>query len=282
MAETARELVASSSNPTGLTLAVAGGFTDQHGHPLRLSLASPSYGIAFDTSPNHSEGDQTVLTAGFTTPGWLVVDGFALLLGDNPASPGFECDALNQSVTSLRCEPALVAAAAPLPSASGQSVAAQPLELTGVTLPFVTAPGTAPGWGIVAGPEIAGQRRFSLPGFAVSVLRRDDLLALDFQCANLALEGGGGNPAQLVPQNSSEPAFLVAQFNSPQNIAEQAYLEDSADSTPKHTPPPPRHRSAITFRRNARCARRRPKHALPDPAAVVPATVRNHRTALLT
>ena len=237
--KTARELVASSSNATGLTLAVAGGFTDQNGHPFRLSLASPSYGIAFDTSPDHSEGDQTVVAAGFSTPGWLVVDGFALLLGDSPASSGFECDALNQNVTSLRCELALIGAAAPLSAASGQTVAAQPLELIDVTLPFVTAPGTAPGWGIVAGPEITGQRRFSLPDFGVSVLRRDDLLALDFQFFNLALEGGGGNPAQLVPKNSSEPAFLVAQFNSPQNIAEQAYLEDSPNTSPAHTPPPP-------------------------------------------
>jgi hypothetical protein len=240
--ETARELLASSSKATGLTLAVAGGFTDQDGHPFMLSLASPSYAIAFDTSANHSAGDQTVVTAGFSTPGWLVVDGFALQLGDSPA--GFEYDAVNQSVTSLRCEPALIAAAAPLSSASGDGVAAEPLGLTGVTIPFVTTPGAAPGWGIVAGPEVTGQRRFSLPDFGVSVLRRDDLLALNFQFFNLALEGGGGNPPLLLPKTSSEPAFLVAQFNSPQNIAEQAYLEDYTDPDPTknllaETPDPP-------------------------------------------
>jgi hypothetical protein len=234
----ARQLVATSSRATGLTLAVAGGFTDQNGDPSALSLASPSYAIAFDTSPDHSQGDQTVVSARFSQPDWLVVDGFALQVGDSPASPGFEYDALTASVTSLRCEPALIAAAAPLGAAPGASVAAIPLKLD-VTLPFVTAPGTAPGWGIVAGPEIAGQRRFSLPDFNVSVLRRDDLLALDFQCFNLALEGGGGNPPQLVCKDPTQPAFLVAQFNSPQNIAEQAYLEAFADTTPPHQPPPP-------------------------------------------
>ena len=30
-------------------------------------------------------------------------------------------------------------------------------------------------------------------------------------------------------KDSTQPAFLVAQFNSPQNIAEQAYLEDYKD-----------------------------------------------------
>ena len=111
-------------------------------------------------------------------------------------------------------------------------------KLIGVTLPFITAPGTAPGWGIVAGPGSAGQQRFSLPNFSVSVLRRDDLLALDFQFFNLALEGGGGKPPLLVRKDSTQPAFLVAQFNSPQNIAEQAYLEDVKVTSPKHQPPP--------------------------------------------
>ena len=137
----------------------------------------------------------------------------------------------------MRCEPALIAAAAPLNAGPGASVAAEPLELIDVTLPFVTAPGAAPGWGILAGPESVGQQRFSLPGFSVSVLRRDDLLELDFQCFNLALEGGG-SPPQLVQKDSGQPAFLVAQFNSPQNIAEQVSLEAFPDTTPPHQAPP--------------------------------------------
>jgi hypothetical protein len=169
----------------------------------------------------------------------LVVDGFALLVGDSSASPGFEVDALKGSVTSLSCQPALITASAPLESAPGSSVATEPLELINAVLPFVTSPGTASGWGIIAGPEVAGQRRFSLPDFSVSVLRREDLLALDFQCFNLALEGGGGNPPQLVLKDSAQAAFLVAQFDSPQNIAEQAYLESSPGTTPPHQAPPP-------------------------------------------
>jgi hypothetical protein len=234
----ARELLATSSSTTGSRLAVAGGFTDQNGHPFRLSLASPSYAIAFDTSSDHSEGDETAVSARFSTPEWLVVDGFALLVGYSSASPSFEYEADKQTVTSLRCEPALILAAAPLGSASDVGVAAEPLELIGATLPFVTAPGTTPGWGVVAGPGSAGQQQFSLPNFSVSVLRRDDLLALDFEFFNLALEGGGGKSPQLVRKDSTQPAFLVAQFNSPQNIAEQSYLEEVDDTTPKHQAPP--------------------------------------------
>jgi hypothetical protein len=237
--DAARELLATSSSATGSTLAVAGGFTDQNGHPFRLSLASPSYAIAFDTSSDHSQGDETAVSARFSTPQWLVVDGFALLVGDSSSSPGFLYSAVKGKVVSLRCEPALIRAAAPLGSASGTSVAADPLDLIGATLPFVTAPGTTPGWGIVAGPGSAGQQRFSLPDFSVSVLRRDDLLALDFQFFNLALEGARGKPPQLVRKDSTQPAFLVAQFNSPQNIAEQAYLEDYKDPKVQLVKEPP-------------------------------------------
>ena len=141
-------------------------------------------------------------------------------------------------VVSLRCEPALIRAAAPLGSASGTSVAADPLDLIGATLPFVTAPGTTPGWGIVAGPEKAGQQRFSLPDFSVSVLRRDDLLALDFQFFNLALEGGGANHPSLCARTQPSPLSLSRSSTRRKNIAEQAYLEEVDDTTPKHQPPP--------------------------------------------
>lgn len=235
--DTARELLATSSNESGTSLALAGGITDLDGKPSLLGLASPSYAIAFDASADHSQGDQTALAARFAAPAWLVVDGYVLLVGDSPASPGFEVDALKGNVTSLECVPALIAAAAPMDASSGSSVSAEPRELINAVLPLVTAPGAAPGWGLIAGPEVPGRRRMSLPDFSVSIVRPEDLLALDFQFFNLALEAGGGDPPQLVSKDSSQPSFLVAQFDSPQNIAEQAYLEAFTD-TPGHTPPP--------------------------------------------
>ena len=206
--DTARELLATSSSTTGSTLAVAGGFTDQNGHPFMLSLASPSYAIAFDTSTDHSQGDETAVSARFSTPQWLVVEGFALLVGDSSASPSFEYQAIKQNVTSLRCEPALISAAAPLGAGSGASVAAEPFELIGVTLPFVPAPGSAPGWGIIAGPGGAGQPRFSLPDFNVSVLRRDDLLASIFNSSTSRWRAARANRPSWCARTRLSPLFL--------------------------------------------------------------------------
>ena len=194
--------------------------------------------MAFDISADHSLGDQTFLTARFgPQPAWLVVDGFALLVGDTPAGAGFEMETLNGAVTSFHCAPELIAAAAPVDAKPGSTVSAEPMEILNAVLPFVTAPGPTPGWGIVAGPDVPGQRRFSLPDFKVSLLRREDLLALEFGFFNLALEAGGGTPPQLVRKDANQPAYLVAQFDSPQNVAEQAYLEAYPATAGHHAPP---------------------------------------------
>jgi hypothetical protein len=235
----ARELLASSTRADGLALAVAGGITDLDGRSSSLALASPTYAIAFDTSADHSLGDQTFLTSRFASqPTWLAADGFALLVGDSSGPPGFEVDTLKDNVISVRCEPALLLAAAPINSAPGENLAAEPLPIGGSVLPLVVSPGPVPGWGMIAGPEVAGRRRISLPDFAVSVVRREDLLSLDFMFVNLALEAGGGDPPQIVRKDPTQPSYLVALFDAPQNIAEQAYLELYNSDPPGHTPPP--------------------------------------------
>lgn len=230
--DSARELIAVSSRADGLTLGVAGGITDLDGNPFALALANPIYAIAFDATPDHSQGDQTFLTSRFrSTPTWLTVDGFALQVGDpGTSAPGFEVDALKGNITSLRCAPALLAVAAPLPAHAGENLATQPVPASArLLLPFVTAAGATPGWGVIAGPEVLGQRRLSVPDFGVSIVRREDLLSLDFLFHNLAVEAGGGNPPQLVVRDATQSAFLAVRFDDPQNIAEQAYLEGYSD-----------------------------------------------------
>ena len=231
----ARRLLATGG--TGLSLALRGGFTDENGAPFGLVLAAPAYAIAFETAVDNDPGDQTCLNTRLAAPSWLVVDGFALLLCDPVGTPGFTCATADSAVTELRCEPWLSAAAAPLDAGSGLSAA--PKFLKGPPLPIVAEPGAEPGWGLLAGPATPGRRRFSLPDFAVSVLRRDDLLALDFRCYNLALEGGGGIPPQLVRKDSARPAHLTATFDAPQNIAEQAFLETYDPPAAKNHQPPP-------------------------------------------
>jgi hypothetical protein len=229
--DTARELLALSSRSDGLTLSVAGGITDLDGNPFALALANPAYAIAFDPTSDHSEGDQTFLTSQFSsTPAWLTVDAFALQVGDPGLPPGFEVETLKGNITSIRCTPALIALAAPLSAHTGENLATQPVPPRVPTLvPFVTAPGAAPGWGVIAGPEAPGQRRLSVPDFGVSLVRREDLLSLDLLFYNLAVEAGGGNPPQLVVQDATQPAYLAVRFDDPQNIAEQAYVEGYSD-----------------------------------------------------
>lgn len=237
--DAARVLVASSSRIDGLSLQVAGGITFIDGHPFGLPLVLPAYAIAFDTTPDHSSGDETTLTARFgRKPEWMIADGFAMLVGDAPGIIGFELDTLNGVETAVRCEPGLLLAAAPLAVTSGETVAARPLEFGGgQVLPIVKSAGANPGWGIIAA-AVSGQPRLSLPDFAVSVLRREDLLALDFLFFNLAMEGGGGQAPQLKIKNTNQPAYLVARFNGPQNIAEQAFLEADPPSNETPTAPP--------------------------------------------
>src|SRR5277367_4224039 len=49
-------------------------------------------------------------------------------------------------------------------------------------------------------PDIAAR-------FRVSVVRREDLLSLDFLFFNLAMEAGGGNPPQLVRKDLTQPSY---------------------------------------------------------------------------
>ncbi|HWY45334.1 MAG TPA: hypothetical protein VNX66_17685 [Candidatus Sulfotelmatobacter sp.] len=236
--DVARVLVASSTRPDGLALRVAG-VTNLDGGTFDLALILPSYAIAFDVTLDHSKGDETTITARFaSSPQWMVVDGFAMALGDHSGTPGFEVDASNGVETSVRCEPGLLLAAAPLAAASGAGVATRPLPLSsGPVLPIVNAAGPNPGWGVIAG-VLEGQPRISLPDFAVTVLRRDDLFSLDFLFFNLALEGGGGQTPQLKIKDADQPAYLVARFNAPQNIAEQAFLEADPPANEDPTPAP--------------------------------------------
>jgi hypothetical protein len=236
--DVARVLVASSTRADALSLKVNGPLTDLDGLPFALALSQPTYAIAFDPTTDHSAGDETTLLSHFgPRPAWLSVDGFALLVGDVPGAPGFEVTTLQDNVTSLRCAPAFLSAAAPL---AGNLIATRPLAVTGgLMLPFVTAPGPGPGWGVIAGPAAPGQPQLSLPDFAVSLLRRDDLLSLDFLFFNLAIEAGGGGLPRLVVKDRNQSAYLVARFHAPQNIAEQAFFEPFSPppASPPYAPP---------------------------------------------
>ncbi len=84
-----------------------------------------------------------------------------------------------------------------------------PLQLTQTTRPQIKA-------------KIADKPLVPLQNLKFSVLRPDDLLALEFECVNLRIQEGP-RPA-LVRQNAANPAYLIVHF-PPQHIAEQAFYE---------------------------------------------------------
>ena len=219
--DVARILGASSSRSDGLTLLLAGGITDMQGKPAALKMSHALYAVAF-------EDNDVSLSAGFTgLVSQLSLEGFVLLAGGTGT---FQVDATNGQITSVRCEPALLVAAAPLTAHPDENVITSPLPVAaGSILPIVAAPGSAPGWGISTGPAVAGQPQLSLSDFSFSVIRREDLLSLDFVMFNLALEAGGGESPRLARKDPNATASLVVRFSSPQNIAEQAFLETDND-----------------------------------------------------
>jgi hypothetical protein len=240
---TAGVLAASSVRDDALAIQFAGAITGLDGQPASLALVRPLYVIAFGVSSGGQTGDQTRLAARFgDQPQWLVTGGVAVQVSDDPATVGFEADTFAAEVTSVRCDPALLSVAGP-PTTSGAAADGMVATLahavaTGVVLPFVATPGTVPGWGILAGAAVAGQPQVSLPDFRVSVLRREDLLWLEFAFYNLCLETGGGQAPRLVPQDTTQSSYVVAVFDNPQNLAEQAFTETYSDPKNSSTADP--------------------------------------------
>jgi hypothetical protein len=227
----ARVLAASSSRDDALSFTPGGGLTDLDAHPLTVPLANAVYAIGFDPTADRSQGDQASLSAEFRRSGkWLTLEGFAMLIAGSAATPHFEVESVDDTTTAVRCTPALLAVAAPLAAPAGQIVSTQPLPVAaGSVLPLVAAPGTSPGWGVLAAPPAPGQPRLSIPDLHVGVVRRDDLLSLEFEFFNFAIEAGGGVSPRLVRKVAADAAFIAAVFNTPQNLAEQAFLETYTD-----------------------------------------------------
>ncbi|MBV9266765.1 MAG: hypothetical protein JO061_11405 [Acidobacteriaceae bacterium] len=207
-------LAALSVAANKLSLAPGGHLTDANGKKLLLPLTFPLYVHDF-------EARQTFLAARLSqNPVWIRAGSIAFQIADAQGTFAFQMATSKGVPTKVACTPVLLQAAAPL-----KGVAARPLPLTAQSqLNFASKPGATPGWGVLASPG-ATQPRVSLPNFAVAVLRRTDLLSLEFTFTNLALAGSGRAVPKLVPIDKSQPAYIIVQFNSPQNIAEQTFLE---------------------------------------------------------
>lgn len=71
--------------------------------------------------------------------------------------------------------------------------------------------------------------------FTMSVLRKEDLLSLQFDFHNFKLEKSAP-PAKLVKVNPAEPGYMSVTFQG-QNIAERAFFEESANVSPPANDP---------------------------------------------
>ncbi len=244
----------------GLVFQPSSGLTGEDGRRFELGLRNARYAVAFEDG-----AEQAVLLADFQKePVWLHTNGCSLRLG-HAEDAAFEVHSRNGRVQRLRCEPALVAFAAPLPDAIVEAAPTAPgtrlafvgdgtrlaaaatptMKLPTVIKPLPGATATPaatdtgkptlvkpPGGAVRVKPGAVGILALSAP--PVTVIRPEDLLNLTFEFINLQFTSSGG-ATKLTRQKQGSPAFIVVKF-PPQNIAEQAFWETAASGK---TPPPP-------------------------------------------
>jgi len=246
-------LAALSGDASTLYFEPGRGLQAATGEVFRLALQQAHYMAALDESDA-----ETAFTARFgTEPVHLQSDGCLVELGDS-AVP-FQIEGQGEQFRSIRCEPALLGVAAPLTGGSAAPLRPRMLatmafvgsdEQTQVRQvnPRVLRPVSTPEEEEEVKTERAqpqprtlqrkvapvqtgkvqidrGQiSRIRFPThLSVSVVRPQDLLALEFEFVNLRLETSGTSP-QLVRSNSSKAAYLIVHFQ-PQSIAEEAFFE---------------------------------------------------------
>ena len=262
--ETPRALLAwSNSSASRLSYEPAGGHRGSDGQPFRLPLRDVRYAISYGPG-----GEQTVLTGQFSRdPVWLHADGCSLQVGDHaPGGDGapearFEVFGRRGHVEAMRCAPALLSIAAPLPGViveptpvadgaylnfvadTNKPLILKPVQVAPVVTnrPPTTTPGAvkpitgpvkiAPKTPIKVGP--VSPVKIILPNFTVSVVRPDDMLVLRFEFVNMRLTVGGG-ASQIAIEDPSKAAYMVVHF-PPQHIAEEAIWE-SDPNLPATTP----------------------------------------------
>jgi hypothetical protein len=243
-----------------LSLVAAGGLLGTDGKPFRLPLSAVRLAKTYD-----QQGVQAALVGRFSSrPAWLHGQGCSMLLGDDPASPGFEMVRRNGQLSSAVCSPALLGLTSPM-----QNTIVEPhfdggprLVNLATNLPIDTDfPREIPGQN-----ELPTQGPIDIPDFVqapvavvplsikLSVLRPEDLLVLHFEFVNLRLEVGADRPARLVRQQQNRAAYILVTF-PPQAIGEQAFYEtETAGSPGDETPtmPPVKNRisgpSRLAFR----------------------------------
>jgi hypothetical protein len=124
----AQALVASANGDVPrLRFAPGGDLQGVDGRSAALPLGNPRYGVAFDPG-----GDDAALMADFAhEPTWVSGGGCTLQVGGGAHVEPFEIARRNGTLSSVRCEPALLSFAAPLPGAVvGPAVPSIPVRVS--------------------------------------------------------------------------------------------------------------------------------------------------------
>ncbi len=192
------------------------------GKPFQLPLTHPRYARTFGSSR-----DETALVAEFhPTATWLRVDRCSLAVGHDGETNLFELIGHNGKMR-LTCAPALLSVMVPLEGAivePSHLPAGTRLELVSGTARHARHPSTAR---LRTHPDKPDFFEFTMANLVVSLLRPDDLLALQIELFNFSLQTANGQPATLVRTDPSAASYLVVHFPA-QHIAEQAFLDGGA------------------------------------------------------
>lgn len=236
------------------SLALATGYgVDRNGAPFQLPVRSAVYAAAVGPDGNQHHA----LVGRYPqVPVWLHKDGISLEVTDAEDLPPLEITGINGRIEQADLAPAFRRFHAPMPGAitepsflpEGSRLNLMPdSPFVAPRNPTITKPGdiTIGTGGINDAAKNADKLKTLPPGtpdgdkvqptspypfpanLTVSVVRPKDLLVLRFEFVNLALKYREGSGNFLV-RTDDKPAYLVVHF-PPQNIAEQAFFETSAE-----------------------------------------------------
>jgi hypothetical protein len=239
----AQALVAESNvGEANLMFCPSAHLKDIEGKPFALPLRQARYAVAFD-----GRAEQAALVARFAEePVRLNHRSVSVRLGDTAETTHFELVCIDGRALSLRCSPAVLGLASSLPGAIVEHCPPAPGSHLSFRLgalgPAQQETHHAPGKTATPGllrieeretnpPEI----NLSLSLKSISVLRPEDLLYLNFDFINLALDDSmvSDKGQKLGPMirktNSKLPSFIVVRF-PPQHLIEEA-LEEKEDNS---------------------------------------------------
>jgi hypothetical protein len=224
-------LRATESKPT-MTLEASEGLRGLDGSRAEFTLHRPRYACVF----KGRESESAFLADWHGSPTWAQAGDVALEFGGGSSTAPFEIRMRNGMLEDLRAARSLLRAALPV---SSPEIAAGPISICDSPEVRFEYPGS-PGFfeRLKCWLHLCNKNQLCIPlhGSKLPVLRHADLLRLDFEFINLAVQSVGGELSLVRTDWSGKPAdestddsalpesLLIVHFPS-QNVYEQAFYE---------------------------------------------------------